>query len=44
MLHIEFEEFEDEDAEGETLVVAAGAAAQWCFAALWSLRPQGALV
>ena len=41
---IEFEEFEEEDAEGDDAGGGAGAAAQWCFAALWSLRPQGALV
>jgi hypothetical protein len=41
---IEFEEFEEEDADGDTLLGVAGAAAKWCFAALWPLRPQGALV
>ena len=41
---IEFEEFEEEDADGDDAGGGAGAAAKRCFAALWPLRPQGALV
>ena len=41
---IEFEEFAEEDADGDTLVVAQVRAAKWRFAAVWALRPQGALV
>ena len=40
---IEFEEFE-EDADGDELGGGAGAAAKRRFAAVWALRPQGALV
>ena len=41
---IEFEEFEEEDADGDTLVVARVRPRSGVSRPLWPLRPQGALV